>query len=192
MKTEIKIIKQFIENKQPKTIREIAKQIKADYRITYLAMRNLIEKRVILVETIGKSSLCKINEEYYSIEIYQAEDERRQEILKNRNIKQLYIEVMSKAKTSSFIWLLFGSYAKGKETKTSDIDLLFVSNEDNFESKMTNILSLLPLKTHLLVFAEEEFIRMKDSKKPNVIQEAIENNIIMYEIEAFYRLKNIF
>lgn len=190
MKTELKIVKHFIKNKKPKTIREIAQQIKADYRIIHTAIQRLIEKKVLKVQTIGKSSLCSLNEKYFGISIYEAENERREEILKNKNINQLYKEIMFKVKTSSFILLLFGSYSKNKQTKLSDVDLLFISNENNFETKISDILSLLPLKTHALVFTEEEFIRMKDAKKSNVIQEAIESNIILYGIEAYYRMKN--
>ncbi len=190
MKTELKITRHFIENKKPKTIREIAQQIKADYRITYIAVQRLIEKKVLKVQTVGKSSLCSLNEKYFGMDIYEAENERKENILKNKNINQLYKEIMSKIKTSSFTLLLFGSYAKNKQTKLSDIDLLFISNESNFESKISDILSLLPLKTHALVFTEEEFIRMKDAKKSNVIYEAIENNIILYGIEVYYKMKN--
>ena len=67
---------------------------------------------------------------------------------------------------------------------------MFISNDKDFEKKVSNILSLLPLKTHFLVFTEEEFVRMKDSKKPNVVQEAIKDNVILYGIENYYKLKN--
>lgn len=190
MKTELKSIRHFIENRKPKTIREIAQQIKADYRITYIAIQRLIGKKVLTVQTVGKSSLCSLNEKYFGMDIYEAENERREKILKNKNINQLYKEIMSKVKTGSFICLLFGSYAKGKQAKNSDIDLMFISNENDFEIKISNILSLIPLKTHPLIFTEEDFMRMKDAKKSNVIQEAIDNNIILYGIEAYYKLKN--
>ncbi|HLC91136.1 MAG TPA: nucleotidyltransferase domain-containing protein [Candidatus Nanoarchaeia archaeon] len=190
MKTELKILKHFIQNKKSKTIREIAQQIKSDYRITYIAIQRLIEKNALKVKTVGKSSLCSLNEEYFGNYVYETENERKEDILKNKNMNQIYKEIMTKVKTSSFILLLFGSYAKRKQTKTSDIDLLFISNESGFETRISDILSLLPLKTHALVFTEEEFIRMKDAKKSNVIQEAIESNIILYGIEAYYRIKN--
>ena len=89
MQTELKIIKYFIENKKPKTIREIAKQIKADYKITHTATQRLIQKNILKAQTIGKSSLCSLNEKYFGIEVYEAEDERKENILKNSNIKQL-------------------------------------------------------------------------------------------------------
>ena len=190
MKTKLKIIQLFIQNNSPKTIREIAAQIKSDYRITYIAAQRLIDENILQKKTVGKSSLCNLNLIYYGVGIYEAEDERKQQILKNRTISQLYKEIFSKVQTGFFILLLFGSYAKNKQTKSSDIDLLFISNERDFEDTISNIFSLLPLKVHALVFTEEEFIRMKDSKKSNVIQEAIENNIILYGVEAYYKLKN--
>lgn len=190
MKTKTKIIRLFLEEKKSKTIREIAQKINADYRITYIAAQRLIEQQILNAETVGKSSLCKMNDNYYGVEIYNAENERKEHLFEHRNILQLYKEIISKTGTVFFVLLLFGSYAKGKQTKSSDIDLLFISNEGNFENKISDILSLLPLKTHALVFTEEEFVRMKDSKKPNVIQEAIESNIILYGIETYYQLKN--
>lgn len=190
MKTEDKIIKLFIEGKSSRTIREIAKKIKSDYKITHTATQRLLVKNILLSRTIGKSVLCELNSSFYGVEIYEAENKRKEALLKNKNIKQLYKEVIKKVKTGFFIFLIFGSYAKRKQANSSDIDLMFISNEKNFEEKISTILSLLPLKTHALVFTEEDFIRMKDSKKSNVIKEAIENNIILYGIENYYRLKN--
>jgi len=190
MKTEDKIIRLFLKWKNPKTIREISKQIKSDYRITYIATQRLLDKRILYSKIVGKSILCELNPSYYDIETYAAENKRKKDLLKNKNLKQIYKEIMSKLKSSFFVFLMFGSYAKGKPTKSSDIDILFISNEKGFEEKISTILSLLPIKTHALIFTEEEFIRMKDSKKSNVVKEAIENNIILYGIENYYRIKN--
>lgn len=190
MKTEKKIIKLLIEKKKSMTIREIAKNIPADYRISHTAIQRLVSKGVISCEVIGKSKLCTLDRSYYGIEIYEAENERRDELLKIKNIKQLYREISEKIETTLFIFLIFGSYANGKQRANSDIDIMIISNEKALEEKILRILSLLPLKTHALVFSEEEFIRMKDSKTPNVVKEAINNNIILYNIEGYYKLKN--
>lgn len=190
MKTEEKVIKLFIENRTPKTIREISKNIQSDYRITYTATQNLIARNIIISKTVGKSTLCELNPSYYGIQIYQAENERKKELLKKSDIKQLYTEIMTKIDSSIFIFLIFGSYATGKSTKNSDIDMMFISPEKDFEEKISHIVSLLPLKTHVLVFTEKEFVRMKDAKKSNVVTEAIESNVILYGVESYYRLKN--
>jgi predicted nucleotidyltransferase len=190
MKTENKIIKLFIEEKSPKTIRETALKIKSDYKITHVAVQRLLGKKALLSRTIGKSVLCELNPVFYGIEIYKAEDERKEELLCNKNIKQLYKEIMSKIKTSFFVFLVFGSYAKKKQTRSSDLDLMLISSEKGFEERVMDIISLIPVKTHALVFTEEEFARMKDSKEANVVKEAIKNNVILYGIESYYRMKN--
>ena len=190
MRTERKIIRSFMEEKKPKTIREISKKIKSDYRITHTAAQRLIEKGILLSRAVGKSTLCELDSHYYGVEIYEAENERKGELLRTNDLRQLSKELMGKVKSGFFVFLIFGSYAKGKPTKSSDIDIMLVSNEDGFEERASSILSLLPLKTHVLVFTEQEFIRMKDSKQTSVVKEAIENNVILYGIEAYYRLKN--
>jgi len=190
MKTEIKITKLFIEEKRPKTIREIAKEIKSDYKITHTAVQLLLGKKALLSKRVGKSTLCELNPNYFGIEIYKAENQRKEAMLNNRDIVQLYKEVMERVKKSLFVFIVFGSYAKKRQTKTSDIDIMFISNETGFEEEVTNTLALLPVKTHTLVFTEEEFVRMKDAKRPNVVQEAMENNVILFGIENYYRLKN--
>ena len=56
------------------------------------------------------------------------------------------------------------------------------------EKNIENLMGLLPLKIHHLVFTESEFIGMKDSKASNVVKEAIKNNIILNGIESYYWL----
>src|SRR3989344_869068 len=159
METEDKIVRLFIEEKNPKTIREISKKIKSDYRITHTATQRLLEKNILLSKIVGKSILCELNTLYYGIEIYEAENKRKENLLENKNLKQLYKEIMTKARSVFFVFLVFGSHIKGKPTKSSDIDIMFISNDRDFEEKIMDVTSLLPIKLHVLVFTEEEFIR---------------------------------
>lgn len=189
MKTGQKVIGLLLKEQKAMTIRELSKKIKADYRITYTAVQRLVEKGVVNIQVVGGSSLCSLNKKYYGFEIYNAEDERKKRLFKNRNINQLFKELNRKIDSSFFILLVFGSYAKGKQGKNSDIDLMFISNEKGFEEKVDGVLSLLPLETHALVFSEKEFRRMLESKDFNVVKEAIGNYVLLYGIESFYRLR---
>jgi len=190
METENKVIKLFIEDKNSKTIRQISKDIKADYRITHTAVQRLFKKGALFLESVGKSTLCKFNDSYYGIEIYKAESERRGNLLKNKNIKQLSQEILRKVGTSFFVFLIFGSYAKGKQSKSSDMDIMLVSNEKNFEDNVLSVVSLIPLDVHPVVLTEAEFINMKDSKGMNVVKEAVNGAVVIYGVENYYRLKN--
>ncbi len=94
MKTENKIIALFIENKKPKTIREIAKNIHADYRITHTAAQRLLKKKILFGE-----------------KVYTAEAQRKDNVLKKGQLQFAYKEIMTKVGTGLFVLLLFGSYA---------------------------------------------------------------------------------
>jgi len=192
MITEDKIIHKLLEQNKSYTIRELAQAIGSDYKITHTAMQRLLKEGLISSKTIGKSTYCTLNSLADKLKIHEVEAHRRINILqKNKDLQQVFKEVMSKIDTFSFVWLLFGSHAKGTANKHSDFDFMFISNEEDFEEKVNHILRLLPLKIHSpQVFKEKEFIRMKDSKEPNVVTEAVAHNIILYGIEQYYYLKN--
>ena len=87
--------------------------------------------------------------------------------------------------------LLFGSYAKRTQKKSSDIDLMVICPdglEDAFEKDISRTARSMPLPLHPLVFSESQFIEMANAKEPNVGQEALKNNVILYGIEQYYEM----
>lgn len=188
METEKKIVRLLLEEKKAFTIRGMAAKIGSDYKIIHTAIQRLTKKNIIKKEKVGNSFLCKLNEKYYGSEIYEIEFERATELLKNKNIKILYDEIMSKIAESFFVFFVFGSVVKNKQRKASDIDLMFVTNAENFEKKADEILRTLPLKIHFLVFSEKEFKKMLFSSESNVVKEMLKSCIILYGIESYYRM----
>ena len=94
-------------------------------------------------------------------------------------------------KSKFYVMLLFGSYAKGTRTKRSDIDLLFIvpdEREETYERDIQNIASMIPLKVHVNIFKEKDFLAMKNSKEHTVGSEAIKRNIILHGIDVYYGL----
>ncbi|HII15762.1 MAG TPA: nucleotidyltransferase domain-containing protein [Nanoarchaeota archaeon] len=187
MKTEIKAIKALI-GQEAMTIREIARKIKADYRITHTAVKLLSKKGAISLKKAGGSLLCELNKGYRGIEIMQAEEERKAAFLKNKDMMAIYKEIMSNAKSSFFVMLVFGSYAKGSQTKHSDIDIMLVSNDGKLKESIREIISAIPLKIHLIPFSEEEFKRMYFSLESNIAKEAAKDYIILHGAEQFYEM----
>ena len=185
METEIKILKCLLENKEPKTIRTIAKEIKADYKIVHTASNILRSKGLIERIKIGSSYQITLIPKL-SEEILRAEYQRREEILKNKDLQVVLDYFERNLKSTLYILLLFGSYAKRKQTKHSDMDLLFIVPKQEMENDINRIVSLIPLKIHVNIFTEQEFKAMKDSKESTVGSEAIKNNIILKGIEAYY------
>jgi len=187
METENKIIKYLIENKKEMTIRELANAIKSDYKIVHTAVNRLFKKGILSGKNIGKSVVVSLNNKL-SKEILQVEFERREDVLKNKNLRVMLDLIMNNLKTVNFSLLLFGSYAKKTFDSKSDIDLIFIILDLKIEREIEQAISLLPLKIHSLIFSEKQFIDMKNSHELNVVKEAIKNNIILYGIEQYYEL----
>ncbi len=179
----IEVIKKLIEQRE-KNIRQIAKLLKMDYKNIYLVIKKMEKQGLIKLERFGKALKCKLNKKNNPL-LFQAEYERRERVLKNKNLK-IICEKLSNL-PFSFIALIFGSRVKGKVTRGSDIDLMIIC-EKNREQQIEDIISLFPFKIHIVILSFEEFLTMAKTKEFNVVNEAIKRNILLIGIEDYYRL----
>jgi len=181
----IEVLSYLIENNNEKiNINRISKDLKMDYKNTYNIVQDLAKQNLISLEKFGKNINCVLNKKAHPL-IFEAEESRRKKLLKNKNFMILYEKL--KSLPFSFISLVFGSYAKGKPSKNSDIDMMVLC-EKNREREIDNVISILPLKIHLVVLNYEEFLTMAKNKEFSVVSEAINNNILLVGIEDYYRL----
>jgi len=188
---ESTIIKFLIENKNEElNIRSISKFLSMDYKNIYSIIKRLEKVSLIKIETFGQSSRVKLNAIIHPL-VFEAEFERRKDILKNKNLAVMLSSFKRAIKSKLYILLLFGSYAKRTQTKSSDIDLMVICPnglEDTFEKDINMTARSIPLPLHSLVFSESQFIELVNAKEPNVGQEALKNNIILYGVEQYYGL----
>lgn len=93
--------------------------------------------------------------------------------------------------TKFFILLLFGSYAKNKQTHNSDIDICFIvpsQQKKSIELKINSIINIFSKEIHNFIFSEKEFKNMINSKEYNVCYEILKNNVILHGLEEYYEL----
>lgn len=185
------IIKFLIENKNEElNILKIANALKMDYKNTYFIIKRLERASLVKIETFGRSSRVKFNKQMHPL-IFEAEFERRERILKNKNLAVMLSNFKRAIKSKLYVLLLFGSYVKKTQTKKSDIDLIFIcpnGHEDVFEKDIHRVVHSMPLPLHSLVFSQSQFIEMINAKEPNVGQEALKNNVVLYGIEHYYEM----
>jgi predicted nucleotidyltransferase len=186
---DVIIIKFLIEKKNEElNIRSISKGLHMDYKNVHSIIKRLEKESIVELEIFGKSKRVKLIPKMHPL-IFEAEYKRREELLKNKNLAVMLREIKNKLKSKLFVLLIFGSYAKKTQTEKSDIDLMFIvsdGKEEQFEKDTDNALRLLPLPIHHMVFSEKQFLEMLDSKESNVGKEALNNNIILYGVEAYY------
>jgi len=182
-KTEI--LKLLIGNREESfSIRKISLLRKINYKSAYISLKALEKDGIVDLKRIGNTIVCKFNDKFNDL-VFRAEYLRREDLFKNKNF--LIIHNRLAELKFPFILLMFGSYAKGTQTKHSDIDLLLIINKENFGA-VKNQISILPLNTHLTNVSYESFIRMATSKEFSVVSEALKKNIILIGIEEYYRL----
>jgi predicted nucleotidyltransferase len=182
-----KLIKFLIENKGPVSIKQASEAIAIDYKNVYGYVEDLTASGAIVHEVMGNARPIKISLTP-DADIYSVERKRTSEFLeKNPKIKVIksYIEDIS---YPFMIVLVFGSYAKGKETNTSDIDICIISDNEDKSKELIDKLNILSLKLEIQEFTTKEFIPMIEKNQRNVGHEIVKNNVILFGIENYYNL----
>ena len=178
----LNILRLLIENKEKRySIREISKLRRINYKTAYQSIMKLEKEEVIKLERLGNTTNCSFDNAFSPL-VFHVEYLRRDLLLKKNDFKVIYSYLNEHI--SPFIALIFGSYAKNKASKHSDIDMIVISEKDI----LSDTISLIPKKIHLVTITPKEFIEMAKSKEFNVVNEAIKNNIILIGIEEYYRL----
>ena len=182
---KLNILRLLIENQEKAfSIRQIGIFRDINYKSAYQNLKGLEKEKVVILKKQGNSTMCSFNQKF-NISVFEVEYTRLKELLKNKNFLVIYNDLLKI--NAQFILLLFGSYAKGSQTKHSDIDLLLITDDPKpIETKI----DLIPLKIHLTHITYESFRQMLNSKEFSVVSEAIKKNMILFGIEDYYRLVN--
>ena len=186
LKPKEKIIKYMIEHKEPQSIMTLSGAAVIDYKNTYNIVDEL-QKTIIHKEKIGNTNLIKLNL-MPNQEIYNVENKRTEEFLFKHTKLKLVKNYIEELNYPFMIVLIFGSYAKNKETESSDIDICIISDNKEKIKELRNKLDLLSLKLEIHDFTTKEFISMIEKNQNNLGREIIKNNLIFYGIENYYNL----
>lgn len=181
------LIRYLLTHPEDISIRQLAQGLKMDYKNVHTLVQRLKKTDLVKTENFGQACKIKLNLIPHPL-VYQAEYQRREEILKNKNISTVLEYYRRNLKSRFYILLLFGSYAKNTSTKQSDIDLMFILPDKAEEKEFEQVTSMIPLNIHLSIFTEKEFLAMKNSKEITVGSEAIKNNLLLHGIELYYEM----
>lgn len=184
MDNQLKIINHLGKNlKKSFTMHELSKLVKIPYATFYRTVKKMTD--LIITETVGHSKTVKINRENPNLKSYLtiSSDQENKEYLKNQPIiRKIAAEIRNKD-----IILLFGSYAKGTETKSSDIDMLIINKDGKRSVSFSKYELLFKKKINPIFMTLKEFKLMLKDKEENVGKQALKNHIILNNPESFWR-----
>ncbi len=175
------------------TIRGIAKRLNKSYTLVYNNIADLEKRNIIIKQDVPPGQIITLNE-YAPAELFvDIEFKRKKGFLKKHpGIKIMLDDILKHAKNPFFILLIFGSYAKEKQTKKSDLDLLIIVKEkkDIKETEASIRRAFTKVKKGLNFVDINDFKEMiKNTNELNIGNEAKKHHIILYGIEQYYQLK---
>ena len=201
--TLLKIMKLFRMNlDMGLTILGISKKISIGYRPAYNHINEMSNEGIINIKEVGKAKQCFLNlKSEKTRHILGEVDMLRKEKLYRKEAKlKNVLEKLIQKLTEKYISeiqsiILFGSYAKGKAVKDSDIDLLFIVSDiknkelrEDIERECVSFQYSHSIKLSPVITDPKEFRKMLKAEELNVGKEVREYGIALYGFEQFWRL----
>ena len=193
--TENKIIGNLLRTPlESKSLHRIAVDTGLSYVTVHKLIPNLIRKKLLNLKKKGKSNLVSIDFEHAKVEKLSSAIlyEKNIFLKKYPQLALLIREIEEVLAGKFYVLILFGSYAKEKPKKQSDIDLLFIvpDREDIeiYKEKINKSLKLYPtVKKDVKLVAAKDFMDMLNQKY-TVGREAFQYGLVLFGAEYYYAM----
>ena len=156
-----------------------------------LALKKFKEENIVKERRVGKSLLYVLNIDNELVFNYI-------QMINNKKIPKSALRAIERIKeevekhTSFFSIIVFGSYAIGKQTKYSDLDVaVFIEEEDERKAIEVAIKSSelkTPLKIDCHVISKDEFLEMLKVDEENLGKQIARKHLSIYNSNIFYSL----
>ncbi len=168
------------------SIREIAALLKKPYPKVYEAAKELERRNVIHLRKAGNASLCEIMLSKEAVSVLSFLD--GQEAI-SRNIPNME-KILEFREFLDDIIVVAGSYAKGRQTPKSDIDLVLITKEGAARKQklLENMTMTFLPRIHAVTFSYKDFVDMLLSRDENFGKEVFRNHLIFRNTERYYLL----
>lgn len=197
--TKLKIVALFSKDLDRElTIHQIKTELKRSYHLIYDNTTELIKQNILNKKTRGHSTVCSLNlqnEKTKAMLIFNSIDKKEQFLNKRVPLGSLFEELVKNVtnKVEVLSIILFGSYAKGTETKSSDIDLLVIyEKKDRKNIIQREIGALEAMYDHEInqIIVNSKMLKTMIASKAelNVGKETLSGHIILYGAETFWKI----
>lgn len=158
-------------------LRQISKLTKIPLKTCQNILAELEKNKILKSKTEGKNKYFNLNLDNIQTKLYLLQSEIR----KTDIFLETYppIKLFLKSINTNISIIVFGSFAKLKADKNSDLDLLIISEK---EPKLS--FHLLPYKIHQVALSENSFV--KAVKEQETLIKEIEENHIILNNHSFY------
>ena len=166
------------------TMHELSNILHIPYASFYRAVQQMND--LLDIEVVGKSKIVnlKLSNPIIKAHLVVSSYEELKEFLK----KQPIINKIACDLNTNEIVVLFGSYAKQKETEKSDIDILVINKEGKKSVSFSKYELFFKKKISAIFITQKEFKKMLLDKEENIGKQVLKDHIILNNPEEFWKL----
>ncbi|MBN1502185.1 nucleotidyltransferase domain-containing protein [Candidatus Woesearchaeota archaeon] len=174
------------------TIRGISRILNKSYTLIYNNLKDLEKKEIINKQDVPPAKIIKLNEFAPTNVLINIELKRKNTFLKKHPWIQLMLkDILESTNNPFFILLIFGSYAKGKQTSKSDLDLLIIVQNKREIKEIENAIqkSYTKVKKSMNIVDINNFTEMiQNTEELNIGNEARKYHVILHGAEDYYQI----
>jgi len=180
----LKIINHLGKTQARFTMHRLSAILNIPYATFYRTVNEM--KGLIMMQLIGHSKLISLNINNSIVKAYLAisSDREKNEFI----IKQPIIKILHDEIDTNDVVLLFGSYAKGKETSRSDIDILVINNHGNRSISFRKNELIFRKKINPIYLSIREFSEMLKQSDENIGKQALKYHIVLNNPIDFWNM----
>ena len=154
------------------------------------SLKELAESKLLISKMKGNLGLYSLNlENPLLVRVLEFLESRR-----NLDFPELGMitEITNKVPLKNYCLLVFGSYASGKRTKSSDIDICFLVESEQAGKKIRPYVNEIKLnhKTgiddHYITF--DDFVKMLLREEENLGKQIFRNRMLFFNPDIYYQL----
>ncbi|MCX6814026.1 MAG: nucleotidyltransferase domain-containing protein [Candidatus Aenigmarchaeota archaeon] len=154
------------------------------------SLKELVKNRLLLSERKGNLDLYSLNlENPFLIQALQYLESQRS---LNFPSLDIIMEIISKVPVRNYCLLVFGSYAKGRQAKGSDMDVCFLVENEQAEKRIkpyTDAVKLnheIRIDEHCITF--DDFMKMLLREEENLGKQIYRKHMLFFNPDIYYQL----
>jgi len=173
-KTRVSLLSKLLMNPDKSYyIRELSRELHIPYSMLYKEEKNLVSLNIVIEEKKGKVTLVSINKSlpYFA--------ELKNLLIKTVGLCDLLKDVLSALKGIRYA-LVYGSFASGDESASSDVDLLIIgdANEEKILAVISRVEKEVGREINYILWNEEEFMKRVKSRH-HLLMDIVTKPVIM-------------
>jgi len=169
---------------------EISKQIELDYKTIRKTITQLLLWGILKKEVKGKAHFVSLNLNHEDLKTYLAFAAyyNKCAYFNKENPLNYLFEEIKKIDMYESSLVLFGSHVLNKQTKSSDVDLLLITNNKNISATIKSLLLNYNIKTDLNVLTFEQYRKALFDRGFNLTNQILSKHIILKNPEGYWEL----